>query len=164
MSRIKTHNNANCIIERFARLNGLKNDADIAKLLGVKPSTVSSWRVRDSVNYNLIIAHCKPEHQQYILTGQGEPFVSSSTETTPPKDVPQYILDLLRKTERILKSESMYCNLLAGAIMSYDKSLTDEEEKLAEKRRLNALESQFKECVAQLNDLLEKEKSVDTGE
>ena len=69
MSRKKTQNNANIILERVCNRYHLKNDDDMAAFFHVKPSTVSSWRTRNAPPYDLIHAKCMI-HIGYILTGE----------------------------------------------------------------------------------------------
>lgn len=43
-----------------------------AKMLGVSPSTVSSWIARDSFDYDLIFAKCENVSPEWLLTGKGD--------------------------------------------------------------------------------------------
>lgn len=50
---------ANEVIKRLKQLLGYKNDLELAKLLGIKPNTLSSWKVRETLRYDKIIEICK---------------------------------------------------------------------------------------------------------
>ncbi|EHQ41367.1 LexA family transcriptional regulator [Myroides odoratus] len=50
---------ANEVIKRLKQLLGYKNDLELANLLGIKPNTLSSWKVRETMRYDKIIAICK---------------------------------------------------------------------------------------------------------
>lgn len=50
---------ANDVIKRLKQLLGYKNDLELAKILGIKPNTLSSWKVRETMRYDKIIAICK---------------------------------------------------------------------------------------------------------
>lgn len=51
--------NVDFILENIkVRIKG-NNDNDLAKFFKVKPGTISSWRVRNSMNYDLLIMKCK---------------------------------------------------------------------------------------------------------
>lgn len=43
-----------------------------AKLIGVAPSTISSWLSRDTLDYDLLFAKCKNISSEWLLTGRGE--------------------------------------------------------------------------------------------
>lgn len=42
-----------------------------AKLIGVAPSTISSWLSRDTMDYDLLFAKCERLSSEWLLTGQG---------------------------------------------------------------------------------------------
>lgn len=42
-----------------------------AKLIGVAPSTISSWLSRDTLDYDLIFAKCENISPEWLLSGQG---------------------------------------------------------------------------------------------
>ena len=43
-----------------------------AKLIGVAPSTISSWLSRDTLDYDLLFAKCEKISSEWLLTGRGE--------------------------------------------------------------------------------------------
>ncbi len=53
---------ANEILDEIRALKGLKSDAALGKLFGVKQSTVASWRSRNSLPYADVIAFCHNEN------------------------------------------------------------------------------------------------------
>jgi hypothetical protein len=71
MSRNKLHN-AKEIIERIKTSFSIKSDRELAEYLGVNQSTISTWRSRDSLDHNLIIAKCKKVNLHWLFTGEGE--------------------------------------------------------------------------------------------
>lgn len=52
---------ANEIIDEIRRIKGLSSDTALGALFGVKQSTVASWRTRNSIPYEEIIAFCVRE-------------------------------------------------------------------------------------------------------
>lgn len=50
---------ANEIIKRLKQLLGYKTDLELAKLLDVKPNTISSWKTRDTLQFEKVIEICK---------------------------------------------------------------------------------------------------------
>jgi phage repressor protein C with HTH and peptisase S24 domain len=60
------------VLDKLVELKGLKNDAALARLFGVKANTVTSWRKRNSIPYKEIVALCEREGIPigWLLTGQ----------------------------------------------------------------------------------------------
>lgn len=60
-----------------------------AKLIGVAPSTISSWLSRDTLDYDLLFAKCENISSEWLLTGRGEMInIQTSTfnnQTTLPQ-------------------------------------------------------------------------------
>lgn len=49
-----------------------KNDKDFATFLGIKQNTLSSWKSRGVIDYDLIIAKCDFIDANWLITGTGE--------------------------------------------------------------------------------------------
>lgn len=62
------------IIERLKTIYELDTDSALAEFFGVKRNTISSWRSRNSINYDLIFAKCDALNFNWLITGEGEPF------------------------------------------------------------------------------------------
>ena len=60
------------ILNRIKKAYNLKNDAMLAKFFGVKPSTLSNWYSRNTVDFDLIFAKCEQINFDWLLTGRGE--------------------------------------------------------------------------------------------
>lgn len=50
---------ANEIILKLKQLLGYKTDLELAKLMGVKPNTISSWKTRNTLQFETVIEICK---------------------------------------------------------------------------------------------------------
>lgn len=62
-----------------------------AKLIGVAPSTISSWLSRDTLDYDLLFAKCENLSSEWLLTGRGEmtniqTATFNNTTTLPQKE------------------------------------------------------------------------------
>jgi len=57
---IKTINlrNANNVIRRLKNMTDCKRDFQLAKLLNVSPTTLSTWKSRDSLDFKTVIDFC----------------------------------------------------------------------------------------------------------
>lgn len=81
-----------------------------AKFLGVAPSTISSWLSRDTLDYDLIFAKCEMLSPEWLLTGEGNMFLTD----TPPKPVahPQNIsieerlLTIIQEKDTIIREQA----------------------------------------------------------
>lgn len=51
--------NATAVIKRLKKMLGIKTDLELSKILDVKPNTISSWKKRNSLQYDSLIALCK---------------------------------------------------------------------------------------------------------
>lgn len=66
--------NATGVIKKLKRMMGIKTDLQLSIILDVKPNTISSWKKRNSLQYEGLIALCK-EHKIDL----NELFFSDST-------------------------------------------------------------------------------------
>lgn len=64
--------NINEILSKIKELKGLKSDTDLAVFFNIKPQTVSTWKKRGTIPYDLIVALCEKEGWplNWLLTGQ----------------------------------------------------------------------------------------------
>lgn len=51
--------NANLILNRLKKTLKIATDIELSKILNVKPNTISSWKKRNTVDYNTIISICE---------------------------------------------------------------------------------------------------------
>lgn len=54
--------NATVVIKKLKKMLGIKTDLELSRILEVKPNTISSWKKRNSLQYDSLIALCK-EHK-----------------------------------------------------------------------------------------------------
>ncbi len=89
MSREKLQN-VKEVIDRLKMALKVKTDTELAKHLGVNQSTISVWKTRKSINWDLIITKCKDINIDWLLTGEGEMFrkKQDTVEFVPAVAVP----------------------------------------------------------------------------
>jgi hypothetical protein len=145
MSRKKTQNNANIILERISQRFNLTNDDEIAEHFCVKrASVVSSWRQRNSPPYDLICEKYNPEELFFILYGQHIPALTSDD---PKPDYPPEIKKECDKLAVILQSD-------------------DEATKIAIKTNLDAFvgsvkkDDKIKEQAEEISEIREDVKTI----
>lgn len=151
MSRKKTHNKTNIILNRISAHYHLTNDDDIASFYGVSKSTVSSWRTRDSINETLIKAKCSDDNlanwfingikTQNQKSGIGEDAGDYNAGQQSPYPDPVRISDpLIQKTAAILESPTIFSTALKSNIEAFHYALVCEEKLDLANKRIDDLE------------------------
>ena len=74
------------IINQIKLHLGIKTDSEFAEFLGVKQPTISTWRKRNTIDYDLIITKCNNIDANWLLTGEGEMLKSENTKTETSKE------------------------------------------------------------------------------
>ena len=78
----------------------------LASHLGIKPNTISAWKKRNSINYELIFANCANIRKDWLLTGEGEMYAEEKKPSEPVKQPIQDPLnDLKTRIERLEKAQ-----------------------------------------------------------
>ena len=65
---------------------GFKNDTELADFLGIKQNTLSTWKSRNTMDYDLIISKCDFIDANWLLTGEGKMLKSETTKTETSKE------------------------------------------------------------------------------
>jgi hypothetical protein len=66
----KSTQNVNYFLSRLKSALKLKSDADLCRHLGINPSTLSNWKSRKSLDYELIFDKCKDIDFHFVITGE----------------------------------------------------------------------------------------------
>lgn len=64
--------NKSLILNEIKKHMKFKTDTELANFLGVKQNTISTWKARDTIDYDLIISKCDFLDANWLLTGKGE--------------------------------------------------------------------------------------------
>ncbi|MBI5205088.1 MAG: helix-turn-helix domain-containing protein [Nitrospirae bacterium] len=83
MSRIKSiMRTINEILDKIKEMKKLKKDSELAELLGVKQNTLSTWRIRKTIPYDVFYHFCDKEGLllNWLLTGEGQYKIYSDAE------------------------------------------------------------------------------------
>ena len=91
------------ILDDIKKWKGITSDADLARIFDVKPSTVTTWRTRDSVPFDLIVAFCEREGFDIhaILTGQERAVPGVHKIADEHRD--PVLISLLEKLQKVYK-------------------------------------------------------------
>jgi hypothetical protein len=68
---IEKVNSAKLILQRLKIAFEIDKDGDLADFLGVAQSTVSSWKKRDTLDYNIVFAKCKDVNLNWLFFERG---------------------------------------------------------------------------------------------
>jgi hypothetical protein len=84
----KYSHNVDFILTRLKSALKIGTDKNIAEFLGVSPQAISTWRKRNSIDYDLLFAKCGDLNLNWLIRGTGEdPEIKgdkTSGETLPP--------------------------------------------------------------------------------
>lgn len=75
------------ILNRFKQAKKITSDIELAHFLGISRGTLSNWKARNSLDFDLLFSKCEHESIHWLVTGEGEIFYSSK----PEKEVPTIV-------------------------------------------------------------------------
>lgn len=58
------------VIDRIKNAYNMTSDTELADHLGIAPSTLSTWKKRNSLDYELIFSKCEDLRADYIIYGE----------------------------------------------------------------------------------------------
>lgn len=82
--------NKSLIINEIKSHLNYKTDTELADFLGVKQPTISTWRKRNTIDYELIIAKCNDIDANWLITGEGSMLKEKRTLKTVAEPLPSY--------------------------------------------------------------------------
>lgn len=68
------------IINRIKEFKKFNSDKELSEFLGITPQSLSTWKSRNSIDYDLIFAKCEGVNLEWLLTGKGEMLNSACVE------------------------------------------------------------------------------------
>lgn len=74
---------SNLILNNLKIAIGVRTDNDLWKYLGISQSTGATWRSRNSINLEEIIAKCDNINLNWLLRGEGEMMQNGSQKDNP---------------------------------------------------------------------------------
>ena len=69
------------ILNEIKKYLNFTKDNELANYLGIKQNTLSSWRSRNTLDYEKIISKCDYLNANWLITGKGEMLINSEEET-----------------------------------------------------------------------------------
>ena len=91
------------ILNRLKKAKKITSDTQFAKILGIKTSTLSSWKQRNSIDFEKIFANCEEISIDWLLTGEGNMLKNSNNPpqkaiNVAPDDTPTSTNDVKKVT------------------------------------------------------------------
>jgi phage repressor protein C with HTH and peptisase S24 domain len=68
---LKTNLEIDEILSRLKEALDISSNAELSRFLGVHKSTLSNWKARGSIDYDLVFSKCKHISRDWLLTGHG---------------------------------------------------------------------------------------------
>ena len=65
------------ILNRFKEVKKITSDIDLAQYLGISRGTLSNWKARNSLDFELLFSKCEQESLHWLITGDGEMFAKN---------------------------------------------------------------------------------------
>lgn len=75
------------IIERAKQALGLSSDIQLAEALGVSKSTLSNWKTRNTIDYDVLFSKCERVDLNWLIKGEDKP-VAHQAEESNRKAIP----------------------------------------------------------------------------
>jgi hypothetical protein len=129
----KVRNNRSIeIISRIKDHYNIRSDVDFAEYLGIATTTLSSWKSRDSLDYDLIYAKCVGINANWLLSGCGEMMIKhhSDIETssikTEDNNKNKYISQLEDENKRLIADNKKKQETIDHLINSHSSAIISE--------------------------------------
>lgn len=78
----------NKILDRLRDVYALRSDAELARFLGINPSTVATWRTKRTMKYDRIFERAGDLNLHWLLTGEGASYPVSSNRNDSEHSLP----------------------------------------------------------------------------
>ncbi len=122
------------ILNRIKEKEKIRSNADLAKLLGVKPNTLSNWYHRGSLDYDLIFTKCEGVNLNWLINGrepmrlEEEEKPSAVSDPAPVyKGVPAASVNIIEINPQAAKTNTLIADVHAsagfGSLMESTKAL-----------------------------------------
>ncbi len=59
------------VIQRIKDALKISSDAELANRLGIKRSTLSNWKARNTIDFDVVFSKCESINADWLLTGKG---------------------------------------------------------------------------------------------
>jgi hypothetical protein len=149
--------NIDLIIERAIIAFDVKNQEQLADILHILPSDLSARKRRGTLT-KLIEKEADRHNKNYnwIKTGEGKMLKSQATPVFEPQS--EYIkkYELLKKTEKILETDTVYRTALSSNIEAFHTAITCHEELAVTNKRVDKVEEENKKLKEEISEIKDR--------
>lgn len=113
------------VIDRLRAYYKVDTNAKLAKKLGVSPSAIANWKVRNRIDWMLIFTRCEDVNLNWLIHGEGPMMKESAYKVSEDKDVNKMLLDrveelTIEKNELQKELENIKAEKKTKKSVSYD--------------------------------------------
>ncbi|MCE1273982.1 MAG: phage repressor protein CI [Chlorobiales bacterium] len=128
--------NVSDVIERLKAATNSRNDADLARLLGIGSSRIPMWKKRGMIDMLLIAQKCEQINHEWLLTGKGEMLSTDKTQDKGRLNPVQqqvneekgkYIEDGLKLAFHAIGRRMTPDHIVEGDFLIFDKTATPDQ-------------------------------------
>ena len=118
------------ILGRLKLASKSESHAELARFLGIAPATLSNWKARGSLDYDLVFSKCEQLNLDWLLTGRGAMFRDEQPTATAE---PTIIYKSDPKDAAIIADKQLIIERDAELIASLRDKIRELEAKLSSK-------------------------------
>ena len=114
-------NDKKTIIERAKMGLGISSDSEFAAILNINKSTLSNWKARNTIDYDVLFSKCEKINMNWLLTGEGAMLKDEIQLATP-----QIEENFKLQTDRIVELQSVplyELDATAGLVSLFNDSI-----------------------------------------
>lgn len=104
------------IIERLKTFFCVQQNNDLAVLLGINQSTISTWKSRNTIDWDLIIAKCEKINLNWLVTGKGEMLSEELSYVETAKRIAYMTVDTIPDIKESVDSQQKKQNDTTGQL------------------------------------------------
>jgi len=111
------------IIKHLKNYLKLDKDIELADFLGIKQSTLATWKHRGNIDVQLIISKCNNINPSWLLTGEGpmlkhpEPLTQNEDMDTKTEErILKFEKDIESLTQQLMKKDDMIVRLIEANV------------------------------------------------
>lgn len=111
-----------CMLETLINYYAGGNNSRFAKLLGIKPQTINTWKTRNTYDAALIYSKCEGVSGDWLLSGEGEMLKSET-----PTEQPSVVSTIHAKQSEVSVTQTNGVN--QSELVEHLRSLVEEKER-----------------------------------
>lgn len=93
------------LFNRIKKATDSKTDKELCEFLDLNKSTLSMWKKREKVDYELLFTKIEQTNFHWLITGVGKMSTTELDKENKKDDKDQYIIELQRELIEALKAE-----------------------------------------------------------